>query len=222
MGLDRCGIAGMVLLVGLGGCSAGPNVREGYSLAKAGGDGKGVLVLSLSTDNPDNAFIPQLTFNYGTMPHGEKDEITLRGPGGCDKDKPEASDFGATCGRLFVVELPAGDYYLYPWALTLFPPIRQCTPLGWEPIRFSIIAGKGTYVGEFRTQLGDAGQTSIGMTKFGSAWVVSSDAHKRDFALLAQRYPDIGADAMQVVPAAFPVKTVGNAPKDSNCGGAGG
>lgn len=199
-------------------CSSGPNVKRDYSLAKAAADGNGVLVLSLTTDDPDNAYVPELDFGYSSKPHDASGASLLKGPAGCDKDKPEASDFADGCGRLFVVELPAGDYYVQPWSVTLFPPLRVCAPMAWEPGHFTIAAGKATYLGEFHLQLGERGQDRIGMTKFGAAWVTTSDAHGRDVGLLGQRYPGIDADAVQGMPMAFPARNADNDPASSNCG----
>lgn len=202
----------------LAACSSGPNVKPGYSLAKAAADGNGVLVLSLTTDNPDNAYVPELDFNYSSKPHDSKDSSTLKGMAGCDPNDPKASDFGDSCGRLFVVELAAGDYYVLPWSVTLFPPLRVCAPLVWEPVHFTIIAGKATYLGEFHLQLGERGQDRMGMMKFGAAWVTAGDAHARDFLILGQRYPGIGTDTIQSVPVAFPARDADNDPAGSNCG----
>lgn len=211
-------LAATLLSLGIAGCSSGPDVRPDYSLAKGGSEGKGVLVFSLTTDDPENAYIPELVFNYGARPHGEKDASTLKGPAGCDRDKSDSSDFDGACGRLFAVELPAGDYYLYPWSVTLFPPLRVCTPASWEPVRVTIAAGKAVYIGDFHLQLGDAGQDRMGTTKFGAAWVVATDARTRDLALLAQRYPGIGTEAVQASIAAFPARDAANDPPGSNCG----
>lgn len=211
-------VAPFLVALTLSACSSGPNVRPDYSLSKAGADGDGVLVLSLTTDNPDNAYVPRLLFNYAAKPHDVNGESTLKGEAACDQDDPKSSDFGDVCGRLFVVELEAGDYYVLPWSVTLFPPLRVCTPLAWEPIHFTIAAGKATYLGGFHLQLGERGQDRMGVMKFGAAWVAAADAHVRDLGLLTQRYPGIGPDAVQSSPVVFPPRDGANDPAGSNCG----
>lgn len=200
-------------------CSSAPSVKPDYSLAEAGKDGHGLLVISLSTDNPYSPYTPALEFNYGgdPTPNGDRGR-KLEGPAGCNPSKPGDSDFSDACGRLFAVDLEAGDYYVLPWVMTLMPPVRNCAPTGWEPIRFTIAPGKATYLGNVHAQLKTGELDRLGNTKIGFAWALSRDQRARDLALLAERYPRLAAADVVYAPLDLPKADDPGHPPDSNCG----
>ena len=112
----------IVLLTGLAGCgTAGiKNVKPGYSLAKAQADGNGLVVGSLTTDNPDTGLVPSLELYYGeTEAVTDGNTLLTGGLQGCHGSNAGKSDFQDACGTLFAVELPAGDYYVHPWQMKI-------------------------------------------------------------------------------------------------------
>src|SRR6185503_6213259 len=75
----------------LAGCAA-QNVKSDYSLAQAKADGKGLLVFSLTTDDPNSPYIPSLIFAFGDEPRGDDEGRPIEGLKGCSSTASEFKD----------------------------------------------------------------------------------------------------------------------------------
>lgn len=107
------------------------------------------------------------------------------------------TDFEEGEGRVFALELPAGDYEFFAWKagsshVRIYSPAVPALP-------FQISPGKATYIGSFRMNIA-AAKTLIGIPTLDNADVRVEDQHDRDLRVLADKYPKLRTSDVQLTP----------------------
>lgn len=181
----------LTMFLFLAGC-AESNVRPSYSLVQAQSQGHGLLVGSLSVGKYDSAYPADI--NYFIQPVGTPEGPHLYIPhlnviSGCDTLNVGDSDFKDVCARLFVVDLPAGDYDITGWNIDNGLK-TYITPRQWVPARFTIQAGKATYIGNIHMGIA-VGQNVFTIHIIAGGWAFLHDERARDIPVLKQRYPTL-------------------------------
>lgn len=94
-------------------------------------------------------------------------------------------------GDLFAIELPVGDYEFFTWHVgSGYAHVRASTPFN---IRFTVSAGKITYVGNFHFQI----TSRLGLMVTG-AELNHYDFAERDVPLIKRQYPGLDSNEIQL------------------------
>lgn len=199
-----------LLVAGLSGCAASPDLPSTYSLDSNKPEGLAIVSLTLSGKPLDKVSGYEYRIREA-LPRGEayavvsqhyasarqharsvQDEgkerpfthsVVVKGPNNIDAlDIQEA---GKTTGRLAALRLTPGDYEFHSWQ------VREPSPYGeaeYKPARefvyrFSIKPGEATYIGRLNLHLGQANNQRVAI----------EDRQAEDMNLLGQKYPALRA-----------------------------
>jgi hypothetical protein len=172
----------------LAACATG-NVRQNFSMEKAKAQGHGLLVGSYSVSAYDSSYPAYMKFFYEPLgtPKGPHMNIPhFDANSGCDNLYEGDSDFSDVCAHLFVIDLPAGDYEMTGWSVENDLHVHfYANP--WTPAKFTIQAGKSTYVGNIHMGI----LSGPNVWGFAGAWPFLHDERARDIPVLERKYPAI-------------------------------
>ncbi|MBK9348961.1 MAG: hypothetical protein IPN05_01640 [Sulfuritalea sp.] len=199
-----------LLVVGLAGCAASPDLPSTYALDSKRSEGLAIVSLTLSGKPLDKVSDYEYQVRE-VLPFGEayavvsqhyasarqharsvQDEgkerplthsIVVKGPN--NTDALDIQDAGKAIGRLAALRLSPGDYEFHTWQ------VREPSPYGeteYRPARefiyrFSIKPGEATYVGRLNLHLG----------KGNTERVAIEDRQAEDLSLLGRKYPALRA-----------------------------
>jgi hypothetical protein len=199
-----------LLVAGLSGCAASPDLPSSYALDSNKPEGLAIVSLTLSGKPLDKVSGYEYRIREA-LPRGEayavvsqhyasarqharsvQDEgkerpfthsVVVKGPNNIDA--LDIQDAGKTTGRLAALRLSPGDYEFHSWQ------VREPSPYGeteYKPARefvyrFSIKPGEATYIGRLNLHLG-SGNTER---------VTVNDRQAEDMSLLGQKYPALRA-----------------------------
>ena len=199
-----------LLVAGLSGCAASPDLPSTYSLDSNKPEGLAIVSLTLSGKPLDKVSGYEYRIREA-LPRGEayavvsqhyasarqharavQDEgkerpfthsVVVKGPN--NSDALDIQDAGKTTGRLAALRLSPGDYEFHSWQ------VREPSPYGeteYKPARefvyrFSIKPGEATYIGRLNLHLGQANNQRVAI----------EDRQAEDMNLLGQKYPALRA-----------------------------
>ena len=135
-------------------------------------------------------------FSYnvvGKSTFGERN-ILLDRKAGLFKSAP--SDFEEHYGRLFVLQLKAGDYELTGWSYKDAGNVEHMV-LGVPDLPFRVEAGRATYLGSFSDNLRVVGKNLVGQIVSEAPYSVI-DNQARDLKVFAQKCPSFDAALIDV------------------------
>jgi hypothetical protein len=106
-----------------------------------------------------------------------------------------------SCGSLFVIRLPAGDYELYDFTAVqdTFGGTFIHSPRTPFSIPFKVVDGKISYFGEIKMNR-IHGQKFLGIAGPESVQFEVSDQEKRDLDIFKDKYPDVVLPVISVKP----------------------
>ena len=111
-----------------------------------------------------------------------------KNPGHVDVADPyRNTDFIDVCGHVFIVSLPAGQYYIAKWDAN--SGSLMYGPRAWKPVPFTVQAGRATYVGNIHFGVLLGPDTFLGKHSLIALGPVLDDQSARDIRMLQQRYP---------------------------------
>ena len=188
-------LIGLITLFLLTGCAA-RNLSDSYELEK--GSTNGVLVGSVShSQRIDNGHMEGVVF-YNGPEEGKITSFEVLIPG---TETYVTSVFTDSIGRIFVMELPEGEYTFYNWKVphgmqysgnvggyyfstgkSYFLPSPSL-----KPLKFSVKKGEITYIGNIHFQVGE-GENEFGLSPNGYAQPIVKDKYDRDIGLFKERY----------------------------------
>ena len=199
-----------LLVAGLSGCAASPDLPSTYSLDSNKPEGLAIASLTLSGKPLEKVSGYEYRIREA-LPRGEayavvsqhyasarqharavQDEgkerpfthsVVVKGPN--NSDALDIQDAGKTTGRLAALRLSPGDYEFHSWQ------VREPSPYGeteYKPARefvyrFSIKPGEATYIGRLNLHLGQANNQRVAI----------EDRQAEDMNLLGQKYPALRA-----------------------------
>lgn len=113
---------------------------------------------------------------------------------GWDEQSCDADGIAAECGRLFAIELPAGDYVFKAVQvnnLASSPAIyaAEAYSLPLPDYRFTVVAGEVRYLGNLHSRICIGAANAYGNLAVWAARGEVRDAYTRDWPLLMQKYP---------------------------------
>lgn len=176
----------IAVMLALAGCAGAPSVTPGFSFT---GDhqGVGLLVGSLTTDNPGNYFSQDVHIFFTPEDDSKGPSATVTVNDHCKVGFfGESPDFTQPCGTLFALVLPPGNYELGFWDI-VDAGGGVIHPGKWNPAKFTIQAGKATYVGNIHMVF-DPNLPGSGPADW-RGWPKVSDMHERDIPKLLSKYP---------------------------------
>ena len=199
-----------LLVVGLAGCAASPDLPSTYALDSGRQEGLAVVSLTLSGKPLDKVSDYEYRIRE-VLPRGEayaivthhyasarqharsvQDEgkdrpftqsVVVKGPN--NTDPLDIQGAGKATGRLAALRLPPGDYEIHAWQ------VREPSPYGeveYAPARefsyrFSIKPGEATYIGRLNLHLGASNTQRVAI----------EDRQAEDLSLLGRKYPALRA-----------------------------
>ena len=199
-----------LLVAGLSGCAASPDLPSSYALDSNKPEGLAIVSLTLSGKPLEKVSGYEYRIREA-LPRGEayavvsqhyasarqharavQDEgkerpfthsVVVKGPN--NSDALDIQDAGKTTGRLAALRLSPGDYEFHSWQ------VREPSPYGeteYKPARefvyrFSIKPGEATYIGRLNLHLGQANNQRVAI----------EDRQAEDMNLLGQKYPALRA-----------------------------
>ncbi len=199
-----------LLVAGLSGCAASPDLPSSYALDSNKPEGLAIASLTLSGKPLEKVSGYEYRIREA-LPRGEayavvsqhyasarqharsvQDEgkerpfthsVVVKGPNNIDA--LDIQDAGKTTGRLAALRLSPGDYEFHSWQ------VREPSPYGeteYKPARefvyrFSIKPGEATYIGRLNLHLGQANNQRVAI----------EDRQAEDMNLLGQKYPALRA-----------------------------
>ncbi|MBI5938016.1 MAG: hypothetical protein HY850_09230 [Betaproteobacteria bacterium] len=199
-----------LLVAGLSGCAASPDLPSSYALDSNKPEGLAIASLTLSGKPLEKVSGYEYRIREA-LPRGEayavvsqhyasarqharavQDEgkerpfthsVVVKGPN--NSDALDIQDAGKTTGRLAALRLSPGDYEFHSWQ------VREPSPYGeteYKPARefvyrFSIKPGEATYIGRLNLHLGQANNQRVAI----------EDRQAEDMNLLGQKYPALRA-----------------------------
>lgn len=166
---------------------ASKNIAANYDF----NDTKGKAILFGSVTQEHN---PASRASYGILYYrGEENGYVMtqieKFPGSSQFNAYQRSDFSDKTGRIFVLEVPAGDYAFTGWQV--FSRGERLHPSeSPAPIKYSLKPGEITYVGNIHFDF------SLAKNVFGSSIINDvkpelSDNYDQDFSILKQKYPNL-------------------------------
>jgi hypothetical protein len=187
----------LCLLAAVWGCDT-RNVTPNYSLSRAGDRGHGMILGSATVTDLDETLIAHAHFYINAAGVGPGPMRAVVTADSCQpKSKnPGNSDFVGSCGRLFALDLPAGNYQISDWLLETSGG-ESFTPKDWDPIPFKVEAGKATYIGDLHMLL-RMGKNLLGLDVVAGGWPLLLDNRVRDAELLRRKYPWLNDEVIQV------------------------
>ncbi|MCK9285487.1 MAG: hypothetical protein M0P39_14530 [Rhodocyclaceae bacterium] len=195
-----------LLIIGLAGCAASPDLSSTYALDSSRPEGLAVVSLTLSGKPLEKVSSYEYQIRE-VLPRGEAyavvsqhyasvrqharavqdagkerpvtHSVVVKGPN--NTDALDIQDAGKTTGRLAAIRLLPGDYEFHMWQ------VRESSPYGeteYRPARdfvyrFSIKPGEATYLGRLNLHLGEGNIQRIAI----------EDRQAEDANLLGQKYP---------------------------------
>ena len=199
-----------LLVAGLSGCAASPDLPSSYALDSNKPEGLAIASLTLSGKPLEKVSGYEYRIREA-LPRGEayavvsqhyasarqharavQDEgkerpfthsVVVKGPN--NSDALDIQDAGKTTGRLAALRLSPGDYEFHSWQ------VREPSPYGeteYKPARefvyrFSIKPGEATYIGRLNLHLGQANNQRVAI----------EDRQAEDMNLLGQKCPALRA-----------------------------
>ncbi len=160
----------------LSGCAT-PNIDKGYSIKED--SSKGVIIASLTKTG------------HGHWPPGynfKKSDGSNKGILKFDQnmfDRIE-SDIPGIDGKLILLELPAGEYNIYRWFIS--QGYIGLESMSGFKMRFNVVPGKITYIGELNNDRESGGIFGIGL---GRISFNIKDSKERDFKEIKKHYPNL-------------------------------
>lgn len=184
-------LIGLITLLLLTGCAA-RNLSDNYELEKESTNG--VLVGSVShSQRIDHGHMEGVVF-YNGPEEGKITSFEVLIPG---TETYVTSVFPHSIGRIFVMELPEGEYTFYNWQVphgmvyttpyfsTGKSSFTPSTTL--RPMKFSVKRGEITYIGNIHFQVGK-GKNEFGLSPYGYAQPIVKDKYDRDIGIFKERY----------------------------------
>ncbi len=187
----------LLLALAFGGCASKPNQVSAESLSNAPAD-NGILVASYARPSPNERFSTEnvLFRKKGQRRWREIGINTL-------PLVPLKFDFQNedSCGSLYVVSLPAGDYEIYDFSViqSVFGGTIMHSPSSPFSIPFTVGAGKISYLGELKIDRIEAAKF-LGLPGSDQVRFDLSDQNARDIAILHGKYPELTAPVEIVKP----------------------
>lgn len=194
----------LAITLSLVGCATS-NLNGKYSLQEAGAGGHGVVVGSLSIATYDSVYPAYITYFINPVDPKDKQGATLKVSTGCDTIREGDSDFLDVCAHLFAIDLPAGDYVVTRWVMENDPGGHFYPAPAWVPARFTVEAGKATYIGDLHMGV----LTFPNLPGVHGGWLFVHDQSARDIPQLRQEYPTLGDADVAVAPVAVAPEPIG-------------
>ncbi|HEY1773716.1 MAG TPA: hypothetical protein VGH91_11055 [Gammaproteobacteria bacterium] len=174
-------------MLALTACAA-PSATPEFAFT-AGNQGMGLLVGSLSTDDPGNYFSQDVNVFFAPEKGSKGPDASVTLNDHCKASGMEGlPDFKQPCGRLFALVMSPGNYQLNYWNI-VDAGGGVVEPGNWNPAKFTIQAGKVTYVGNIHMVF-DPTLPGGGPADW-RGWPKASDMHERDIAFLLKKYPHL-------------------------------
>jgi len=193
------------ILLALTGCSGLGNVHESFDLDKAGATGQGLVIGTFTTDKPDPHVTIYTTMRILATPNPRVLGLTeIVADSSCNLHFSDESPFKDYCGRLVALKLPAGQYQIF-W-LQSSQGRTLLGPRHFEPVTFTVKAGRATYIGNIHMTLEADAKTMLGVPLISGGWPVVRDARERDIPLLKQAVPALGDGNIDYTVLTFPPK----------------
>jgi hypothetical protein len=199
-----------LLVTGLAGCAAAPDLPSTYTLDSKQSEGLAIVSLTLSGKplekvsdyeyrirevSPRGESYAVVSQHYASArqhARSVQDEgkerpfahsVVVKGPN--NTDALDIQEAGKTTGRLAALRLAPGDYEFHSWQ------VREPSPYGeteYKPARefvyrFSIKPGEATYIGRLNLHLGSKNTERVTV----------NDQQVEDMSLLGQKYPALRA-----------------------------
>ncbi len=199
-----------LLVVGLAGCAASPDLPSTYALDSKRPEGLAVVSLTLNGKPLDKVssyayrireVLPRgeayavVTHHYASArqhARSVQDEgkdrpftqsVVVKGPN--NTDALDINDAGKATGRLAALRLSPGDYEFHAWQVREPSPYGEVeyTPSREFSYRFSIKPGEATYIGRLNLHLGASNTQRVAI----------EDRQAEDLSLLGRKYPALRA-----------------------------
>ncbi|MDO8455363.1 MAG: hypothetical protein Q7T07_00415 [Burkholderiaceae bacterium] len=203
----------VVVVIGLAGCAAAPDLPSTYVLDASQPEGLAIVSLTLTGKRldrisaftfrlreiapggeefavvrPYHASLRQQTFvaQSGNLDRRLTGRIVVKGPSATDA--LDISNNGLTTGRLVTLRLSPGDYEIHSWELresSLSGEVEYSPPRDFS-YRFSVRPGTVSYIGRLNLYMGPRNTQRVSL----------QDMRYEDLALFGKKYPLVPIEAV--------------------------
>lgn len=180
----------MVLLLGLlqTACVEIPDIPSEYKLQ--GNNTTGLLAVNVTFNNIP--YVNSFWFNYRGLDNKVKSSVSAIGLG----RKEAWSNYyeEGEKGRLALVELAAGEYEFYSWGGSMggWGGVRTLNSTRDFSKRFSVTAGKITYIGNIHLSV--SGLSKIAISQKLPSAVIINDRRLKDIPAIFEKHPSLSKD----------------------------